>query len=165
MSEESTEVTKWIGVLKYMPDQVRKAIAAAEDTAELVDVLGTVHSVTAIISGIKRRAASEVESGDAGRRWYLQRGRVAKRTYNDMSLILKFQQAWKHKSATMTIGELIDEGVLELKWNWTPLDKLISEYEMTLSSVTGRSVTSGDDYDVGIEWGNKSPSYVALDET
>jgi hypothetical protein len=150
-----------IDVLESVPKLLHDAILEAEGD-ELIDVLGTANSIQTRIGSIKRLAATEVVDGEHGSKWRFEQGRKGVRSYNTNGLLAAIRQQAGLDSLQSVITFLLGRGVVTLKWNWQPLEKLIKQYNLDLR-VGRREVEDGDpDYEIGEYWTNASPSYKAV---
>ena len=167
MSEQERPFTVdyYIELVESWPDLAREALGSTEDTAQLVDVLGSLNATTSALGRVKRRHQVELENGDEGRTWRIRQGRKANRSFNLMGLVLKFQEKWGHKSALVTIMQLIEHDVLRVSWQWTKLRETASNYGVDLVVGTDRKVESGDPaFDVGELWVDDSMGYERVSE-
>lgn len=153
--------TERIVALNTVPGLVQQAILEAEGD-ELIDVLGTANSIQSQIGTIKRTAASEISDGDHGERWEFTQGREAKRSYNTDGLFTRMLEDLPIEDLPHLLMFLMGRGVIRFNWQWTPLLKLIKEYNLDLKTVR-REIEDGDpDYEIGEYWKDASPSYKAV---
>jgi len=133
-------------IAKY-PQAVKAATLAAED--RLVDLVGTVSSNQARIREWKKGATAEMSDGEKGRRWFAVQGGSYQRSYNTQSLLAKLTD--EDGTLASTLAYLLQSGVITLKWNWTPLKKLIRE--RTNIRIIKKEIDDGDpDWDIGEWW-------------
>ena len=153
-------IDQMIDAISLYPQAVKLAITNSED--RLVDVIGQVHSNQARIRDMKKHAISEIHDGEKGKRWYAEVGGSYKRSYNTQSLLAKLGSQGSGLAATLQF--LLQTGVIEIKWNWTPLKKLIRE--RTDIKIIKREVADGDpEYDIGEYWDPSNPTYKPVEET
>ena len=147
-------------LLAKFPQAVKAAALDAED--RLVDVLGTVSSVSSAVASWKRGAVSEVVDGEKGRDWVAKAGGSYKRSYNTtglLSLISKEMQ-W---SVAQTLGFMLNENMIEIKWKWTPLNKFLRDNNI-LALIIKREVEDGDEkFHIGEVWDSGYLSYKPIE--
>lgn len=153
--------TERIVALNTVPGLVKQAILEAEDD-ELIDVLGTANSIQSQIGDIKRTAAAEVSDGDHGKAWAFEQGRKAERSYNTQGLFTRLLEEIDVEDLPHLIVWLMGRDVIRLSWQWTPLLKLIKEFNLDLK-ITRHEIEDGDpDFEIGEYWKPASPSYKAV---
>lgn len=140
--------------LKALPNQVREMILGATES-ERIDVLGEVREVEKALASERKLAMSEIEKDSEGTEWYVDQGRVCKRSYNDSALLVAIADA-KGLGPLAAIGYLLQEGIITLNWKWKPkkglgLKRLIEDLGITVKTVQ-REIISGDDADIGENW-------------
>jgi hypothetical protein len=145
------------------PTLVNTAIQTAPDD-RMIDVLGEVNSVATRIGALKRLAASEVHDGDHGEQWQVEQKRRGKRSYNTSGLLHNIgnQLGWGH--TLQLLMQLIQAGVITLKWNWSPLKELIQNENLDLRRATHEIEDDDPDYDYGEYWEDANPRYIPIKE-
>lgn len=133
------------------PALVNTAIQIAPDD-RLVDVLGEVNSVATRIGGMKRKAASEVQTGDHGQEWAVEQKMKGVRSYNTGGLLFNIGEQMGIASTVQLIGVLMQAKVISLKWNWSPLKQLIQTNNLDLRRATHEIEDDNPDYDYGEYW-------------
>lgn len=153
-------IDQMIDALSLYPSAVKVAIANSED--RLIDVIGQVHSNQAAIRSMKKSAVSEINDGEKGKRWLAVVSGAYKRSYNTQGLLAKLTP--KDGTLASTLGFLLTSGVITLKWNWTPLKKLMRETDVQFKIIK-REVADGDpEYDIGEYWEAGNPTYKPVEE-
>ena len=159
MQVSKEETIAW---LNELPNKVRWAIIDAANEADRVDILGTLKSAESRVASERQLAMTEIEKGTKGEIFVVEQGRVGVRSFNSMSLLAKFADRMG-VSLLQAIGSLRDQGVLEIKWKWTPFKEAAREYGVEYSTIQ-REVTDGDEFDVGEIWKNGYPSFKAINK-
>ena len=141
-------------IAKY-PQAVKAATLAAED--RLVDLVGTVSSNQAAIREWKKGATAEMSDGERGKRWMAVQKGAYQRSYNTDMLLAKLARTDGGTLAS-TLAFLLQTKVITLKWNWTPLKKLIRE-RMDIRIIK-KEIEDGDlEWDIGEWW---KPGYLSF---
>ena len=147
--------------LEQVPAKAKALTLKADGDEQLVDVLGTMNSVEQGLASVRRGAAAEIPAGFGGKRWVMEQGNKATRSYNSTSLINKFAKKL-HQSPFKVVGLLITLGAVRLEWHWTNLQKAAAHYNVPL--VIGYEETEdGGDLDVGEIWKTSTPKYVRVE--
>ena len=147
--------------LEQVPAKAKALTLKADGDEQLIDVLGTINSVEQGLGSLRRGTDVEVPAGLAGKRWKMEQGQRATRSYNSTSLVTKFAKAVK-RSPFETVGLLIALNVVKLEWHWTNLQKAAANYNVPLM-VGYEEVVDGGDIDVGETWKTGRPKYVRVD--
>jgi len=154
-------IDEQISALSGYPAMVKRAIIEAED--RLIDVIAQVHSNQSRVRELKRGATAEINDGDQGRSWYVEVGQSATRSYNTQSLLAKLTPP--DGSIASTLQFLLTSGVIDIKWNWTPLKKLARRERLQLA-IAQHEIADGDpEYDIGEYWKQGYPTYKPIEET
>lgn len=148
--------------IESAPKMAKRLLLAAEDTAQLVDALGTINSTERSLADERRLAASEVEPGDAGTVWSVEMNGKWNKSYDTPGLIAKFMDVYG-LSPLQTLQTLIHEGILDLNWKWTPLQNAVKEHGLDLR-VVNHEIEEGDDADVGRVWFEGYRKYVPTEK-
>lgn len=140
--------------MRQWPHEARRLILDAPDEGARVDILGTMREVEKGLAEERRLAMTEIETGTTGDEFTVTQGFINERSYNSTSLLQQFADAYG-QSLLATIGTLKRLGVLELKWNWTPLKNEAASAGVSYSTVQ-HEVIDGEDFDIGV---NRKPGY------
>ena len=160
---EGVTLDDLIREIEEFPVKVRTALTfAGED--RLVDVLGAVNSTQTQIGVHKRKAASEVSDGEHGETWEVERKRRGVRSYNTSGLISALNEELDHVNTLSLLMWLIEEGVVSLTWNWSPLDKLRKQRNIGFRFATHEIEDGDPEYDIGEFWVDASTRYVPIKE-
>ena len=149
-----------LDLLEMYPAAVKQAIMEAQSDTEMVDVLGTVASVTRRVNEQRRLATPEVvptsDEGELkGERHMVEVSRSATRSYNTAALMKTMQDGG------MTLMDLIEMNVVNLSWRWTELKNFAHRRGMDLR-MSKDSVLELGDIDgphVGEVWKDSSPRW------
>lgn len=146
--------------VQTFPSAVRELIASAEGN-EHIDALGYIR-VAEHQAGIERRKySSEVEAGEAGEVFVVERRREAKRSYNNASLLMKFAEALR-MTPIQTIGYLVNNNIVSLTWSITNLRNAARDLDVSMT-VAQHEITDGDEADIGEVWVDGYPSYKRIE--
>lgn len=153
-------IDQMIDAISLYPAAVKLAITNSED--RLVDVIGQVHSNQARIREMKKGAVSEIGDGERGKRWMAVIGGSYERSYNTQSLLSKLTA--EGSTLAQTLAFLLQTGVITIKWNWTPLKKLIRDRSDI--RIIKKEISDGDpEWDIGEYWKSGNPTYKPIEET
>jgi len=147
-------------LLAKFPQAVKAAAMDAED--RMVDVLGTVSSVTSSVASWKRGVVAEVVDGEKGRDWVAKAGGSWKRSYNTTGLLtlISGEMDW---SLPQTLAFLLNNDIVRLEWRWTPLNKFLRDNNI-LSLIIKREVEDGDvKFHIGEVWDAGYLSYKPIE--
>lgn len=144
--------------LDAYPLAVHEAIMMARSDEDMIDVIGTIKSNERRYRDDVRGAIAEhgpdADSAIQGKRHRAEVGRQAIRSYNTPNLMRKFQ------AEGITFMDLIEHGVIEVKWRWTELDNFTHRRGITINKVGHEVSTLGkEDADVGEVWGPTYPKW------
>lgn len=148
-----------IAELDAFPDTVKNAVMTANTPQEMVDIIGTIKSVERRYKPIVSSAVSETkpDAGETiqGERHRVEVGAQATRTYNTPRLMSKFQEAG------VTFLDLIEHGVIEIKWRWTDLTRYAKNHGITLDKVNREiaPMSTNEEADIGEIWGETYPRW------
>jgi hypothetical protein len=145
------------------PTVVNTAIQIAPDD-RMVDVLGEVNSVATRIGGLKRLAASEVHDGDHGEQWQVEQKRRGKRSYNTPGLLHNIGEQMDSASTLQLLMMLIGAGVIRIQWQWSPLEKLMKQWNLDLRRARHEITDDDPEYDYGEYWEDANPRYIPIKE-
>lgn len=158
MTRDNLSLDERLDLLAKYPAAVKAAIIDSED--RLVDVLGTVHSVQAQIQKLKLDASTELDYSDTGRRWQADQDGKNQRTYNTQSLLAKLSDGG---ALGTTLRWLMHLGVISIKWNWEPLQKLIRDRDDI--NFVKHDIDDGDpEHDIGEWWKYGRHTYTPVEE-
>jgi hypothetical protein len=149
--------------IKWFPTVVQTAIELAPDD-RLVDVLGEINSVATRIGGLKRKAASEVQTGDHGQEWAVEQKMKGVRSYNTGGLLHNLGEQLNYANTLALLMDMIGLGVITLKWNWSPLKELIQNNNLDLRRATHEIEDDDPEYDYGEYWEDANPRYIPIKE-
>lgn len=146
--------------VQQFPRTARELILSCEGD-EYIDALAEINDAEKGLGSLRRRSSKEASNGDHGTSWAIKVGRKCVRSYNNMSLIVKFADAM-NVTVMQAMGQLIASKALRLSWQWTALKKEANEYNVTLA-VAHHEILDGDEADVGEVWVDDYPKYERLD--
>jgi hypothetical protein len=144
--------------IETIPALIKDAVMEAKTDPELVDVLGTIKAVERTYKPTVKAAIDETApaAGMAmrGELHHVETKRSASRSYNTPRLMTKLQ------AEGFTLMDLIDLGVLSLKWNWQPLAAFAKKRGIKLVIVQKEVPELGKaDGDVGEIWKDGYPRW------
>lgn len=142
--------------IEGLPKYAERTILEAEGS-ELVDVLGTLNSVEQRLGALRREHSSEIDDGEVGEIWRAEVGRSAARSFNFDNLMRLFQENG------VTIMDLVNAGVVEVRWKWTALKNFAKLRGLKLNVVKHEVPALGkSEGDVGEYWHKaKYPKWTA----
>jgi len=139
----------------------KEAITNA-DEGSLADLAGTTRGTEKQLANLRKLAVSELPDKVEGEEWRIERGRVAKRSFNTPGLLAKFAEKLDG-SMLKTIGYLLGKGVIKIEWQWTKLKDEARAFEVPLLEVA-RTIEADDEADVGAVWVDGYPRYEAISD-
>jgi len=151
-------LTAKLDEVEKIPDIIKAAITEAKKDSEIVDVIGTIKSVERIykpyVAGAIVEVAPTAGGSMRGELHHVETKRSAERSYNTPRLMKLMQDSG------FTILDLIDRGVLTLKWNWTPLKSFVKKHGIKLTIVEKEVPELGKaDGEVGEWWRDGYPRW------
>ncbi|MHC1588593.1 MAG: hypothetical protein ACXQS1_02110 [Methermicoccaceae archaeon] len=140
------------------PKTVQAAIMEAKDDAEMVDVIGTIKEVERRYKPYVSMGISEIEFEPkvplAGEERAAEVGNVCSRSYNTPRLMRLLQDHG------LTVLDLLDMGIITIKWNWTPLKGLLKRKDIEYTIVDKEVSEMGEaDGDIGENWNQTRPKW------
>jgi hypothetical protein len=114
-----------------------------------VDTVGAIKEVERQLVGLRRRLVAEMDGTETGDTYQAVESRSAKRSYNTDGLLAAFGEGIADMYG---LHKLIDAGAVRLTWQWTGLNRLADEYDVTLR-VAKHEIADGDpDALIGEVW-------------
>jgi hypothetical protein len=158
-TDEELEFNTVIEGIEQFPRQVKWALEHAPED-RIVDVLGTINHVATAINVEKRRAASEMQTGDHGKTWKVEQSRRGMRSYNTSGIIGSIGEQFGHDSRWETIRMLLFDKVITIEWSWTNLEKLMKLHNLDLRVARHEIEDDDPDFDYGEFWIDAPIRYV-----
>jgi hypothetical protein len=153
------ELSGKVRKVEAIPKVVEAAVMEAKTPEEMVDVIGAVKGAERkykpIISGAAAEHAPSAGGFIRGEKHNVETKRQASRSYHTNNLLTKAY------AEGYSIQDLIDAGVMEIKWRWTELERFSRTRGVDLD-VVEREVNSLDKKekaDVGESWGDGYPKW------
>lgn len=141
------------------PRDVKAALMETRSDADVIDVIGTVKSVERRYKPLIRSATAEHAPGQGssvvGELHRADTPRVTDRSYNTPRLMRKMQDNG------ITFMDLIEHGVIDVKWRWTDLERFARTRGIDLT-IVGHEVTemgANEDGDIGVTDGKAYPRW------
>ena len=153
------ELSAKVRKIEGIPKVVEEGVMEANTSEEMVDVIGAVKAAERkykpIISGAAAETAPTSGGFVRGEKHSVETKRQAARSYHTNNLLTKMY------AEGYSIQDLIDTGVLEIKWRWTELERFSRTRGVDLAIVE-REVNTLDKKekaDVGENWGDGYPKW------
>lgn len=144
--------------LDTYPEAVRDALMQTRSDEDEIDVIGRVKSVERRYKPYIQQATAELELEPGvpkhGEHHTVEVTRAAQRSYNTANLLRLMQDNG------ITIMDLVDHGVIDIKWRWTELDRFTNRRGIELTKVSRELTPLGDEEGhVGEVWGTSYPRW------
>ena len=117
-----------------------------------VDTVGLLRYQETRLAALRRRLVAEMDGTEQGELYKAVESRSAKRSYNTNGLLAAFGEGI---ADMFGLHKLIDSGAVRLQWQWTGLNRLAEEYDVTIP-VAKHEIEDGDpDALVGEVWSRR----------
>lgn len=133
-----------------IPETANQLIVDANSDEELVDLLGEMRRAEKGLAQLRTDTAAEVEP-TSGERWEMTQGTRNVYSFNGTRLLAKIlgEGGLGDGSLITALQLLMDRGVIDFKWKYTPLIELLEEIDVGVN-IAYHKVEEGDtEYDIG----------------
>jgi hypothetical protein len=149
-----------LDLLEKYPPAVKQAMILAGD--RMPDVTGIMHSNAAQIKDLKRQGQSELENGDAGKRWRTVIDPKNDYTFNTLGLFQAFLAEWEGSFIDLMLF-LIANDCVRLDWQLTKTTKMATTMGVDIT-ISGKEVDDSSDAQIGKVRGKAYPTYKPITE-
>lgn len=120
-------------------DEIQRLADGLYPTSD-ADELGRIDRAIRTLTQIKRASLDELEGPVSGEEYRVSEANSANRSYNTARLLSEFDRRnWQ-------LPDLVREGAITLKWNWTKLRRVANLADLTLE-VSHHEVDNDGDMD------------------